>query len=392
MRLRCVSPNLPICRASFAYRATSPSQSFRSLSTYASSFVRHVSHPSSLHQLYISHANDPFLNLSIEHFLLTHTPPTSTTLFLYANRPSVIIGRNQNPWLESNLRALRSPSASLSGPANPPIDLVRRRSGGGAVFHDGGNINYSVLCPPAAFARDLHAAMLARALRRSNPRARVNERHDVVLDQGGLLPEPRRPPADDARTSAYEPGVPLKVSGSAYKITRTRALHHGTCLVASPNVGRISGLLRSPARPYVKARGVDSVRSPVGNAYTEAQSDAVAKFTKDVLDEFCTMHGLDMSLPQKLVSQKQASSLETFDRSVYGWLGGELAEVPEVCAGMEELKVRLVYLKLLSFAANEYQSRHHGSTLRLHNSPSQLIPRTPILDLGRRCRTIYHLR
>ncbi|PNH32867.1 hypothetical protein BJF96_g3933 [Verticillium dahliae] len=59
-------------------------------------------------QVYISRSSDPFLNLSIEHHLLQTTPSESTVLFLYTNRPSVVIGRNQNPWLELNLPLLHA--------------------------------------------------------------------------------------------------------------------------------------------------------------------------------------------------------------------------------------------------------------------------------------------
>ena len=88
--------------------------------------------------------------------------------------------------------------------------------------------------------------MVVRALHDLNIRGtpRVNERHDIVLD---------------VDSTAY------KISGSPYKLTRQRSLHHGTCLLSSPNLKNISDILKSPAEPYIKARGVDSVRSKVRN-------------------------------------------------------------------------------------------------------------------------------
>ena len=136
---------------------------------------------------YISTSRDPYLNLSIEHYLLQKSSPESAILFLYVNRPSIIIGRNQNPWLEVNLALLiesgERPETEPSGLR--VVDLVRRRSGGGTVFHDEGNINWSIICPSAKFTRDKHAEMVVRALRNCGiERARVNKRHDIVLDQG----------------------------------------------------------------------------------------------------------------------------------------------------------------------------------------------------------------
>lgn len=122
---------------------------------------RHLSSPV---QSYTSTSNDPYLNLSIEHHLLQKSTPETTIFFTYVNRPSIIIGRNQNPWLEVNL-ALLNPTRHTHDDASSPgaIDLVRRRSGGGTVFHDEGNVNWSIICPSANFTRDKHAEMVVRA-------------------------------------------------------------------------------------------------------------------------------------------------------------------------------------------------------------------------------------
>lgn len=224
-----------------------------------------AAHPSSKTQLYISHSRDPLINLSLEHRLLQTSHADSTILLLYANRPCVVFGRNQNPWIEADLDALGARG----------IQLVRRRSGGGTVFHDEGNVNFSVICPPAVFDRDRHAEMVVRALQKlGRPTTRVNERHDIVMD---VQVRDGSAAAPTTRT--------FKVSGSAYKLTRLRSLHHGTCLLRSPNLGRISALLRSPAEPFVQARGVDSVRSPVANVDVDPEA-----FRAAVVDEFKAMY------------------------------------------------------------------------------------------------------
>ncbi|KAL2117153.1 hypothetical protein VTJ04DRAFT_9321 [Mycothermus thermophilus] len=236
---------------------------------------QHLSRPL---QIYHSASTDPYINLSIEHHLLQRSPPDSTILFLYTNRPCIVIGRNQNPWLEVNLLALADglPSSSPNVPPSvSPISLVRRRSGGGAVFHDLGNANWSVICPPAIFTRDRHADMVAKALRErlGVPTAHVNGRHDIVID-------------DDADTHESSEKRTFKISGSAYKLTRTRALHHGTCLLSSPHLARIGRLLRSPAEGFLKARGVESVRSPIRNVGVDGE-----EFAQAVLAEFRAMYG-----------------------------------------------------------------------------------------------------
>ena len=342
MRLFFQSYRPTVCK-SFASAKYLTWQCCRQLSEQASKFSACVAQPSSKYQLYISQSNDPFLNLSIEHYLLQHTHPASTILFLYVNRPCIVIGRNQNPWLETNLGLLGVASKALArsdlpNSSSSPLEIVRRRSGGGTVFHDHGNVNFSVICPPESFTRDKHAEMVVRATRHMNPRARVNERHDIVLDTGLLLPQRERPHKSDTHRSAYEPSAPLKVSGSAYKLTRTRALHHGTCLVNSPNIGRISGLLRSPLAPFVMARGVESVKSAVGNVSTESGKSPIEDFKKNVVREFCRMYGVDQSVAQKLLDPSPGTNLRTFEGGIYGVPADDLGQIGKIKSGMEEMK------------------------------------------------------
>ncbi|KAE8448888.1 hypothetical protein EG329_008684 [Mollisiaceae sp. DMI_Dod_QoI] len=263
---------------------------YRPLLRRYSDFVRVASDPSNKSQVYISRSLDPYLNLSIEHYLLQKTPADSTILFLYTHRPCIVIGRNQNPWVEVNLGLLRHGQLK--------VDLVRRRSGGGTVFHDEGNVNYSVICPTPAFDRDKHARMVVRALRKLGvQKAKVNERHDIVMDKSV---------AGDERS--------FKVSGSAYKLTRLRSLHHGTCLLSSPNLPTISKYLRSPVKPFITARGVESVSSPIAN--TGVANEA---FEESVVSEFNSMYGSAESVmiddAEKDVSEitKGMEELESLD-------------------------------------------------------------------------------
>lgn len=294
-------------------------------------------------QSYISTSRDPYLNLSIEHHLLQKSSPESTILFLYTNRPCVVIGRNQNPWVEVNLPLLRA-SNGRDGQAPSGlghIDIVRRRSGGGTVFHDEGNVNWSVICPPAAFTRDKHAEMVVRALRGLGvDRTRINERHDIVLDQEATPSQNEVDPEDTHVTGYTSQSVsaprPLKVSGSAYKLTRARSLHHATCLLSSPNLGVIPQYLHSPARPYIKARGVESVSSPVANIGI-TQTD----FCTAVRQQFQHSYGGDLDaievgeeLFEEPAIQKGYQELRSVD-----WIYGQTPQF-ELSVGSISLKVR----------------------------------------------------
>ncbi|CAD6450274.1 b20a253f-497a-4685-9f55-bdb3defa68cb [Sclerotinia trifoliorum] len=260
-----------------------------SSSVSISKFVQEATNPINKSQIYISRTNDPFINLSIEHYLLQNTPADSTVLFLYTNERCVVIGRNQNPWKEVNLSLLKKSTIG-------DISLVRRRSGGGTVFHDSGNVNYCVICPTSQFHRDKHAEMVVRALHNLGvDRAMVNVRHDIVLRPRG---------SGDGGFRSF------KVSGSAYKLTKERALHHGTCLLASPNIANIFKYLRSPALRFITARGVESVSSSVSNANVKNKA-----FEDAVVEEFGKMYDLHEPII----------------------VGDNLKVVPEIAKGIEEL-------------------------------------------------------
>ena len=314
--------------------SVSPAFCRHSSSFPASQFAALASRSSARHQIYQSLSSDPYVNLSIEHFLLENAPPDSSILFLYIHRPCVVIGRNQNPWLETNLRALQNDRMSDIGSSNGQdgVLYVRRRSGGGAVFHDEGNLNYSVICPRLSFTRDKHAEMVVRALHRIGAtNTSVNGRHDIVMASQDEGPE----------------GKPLmrKISGSAFKLTSQRALHHGTCLLDSPNIRNLGSFLRSPARDYIKAKGVGSVRSPVGNV-SSIFADALAPFSmqeviSNIMDEFAQLYHVS---PDAVLRAQRAhineGELYVGDNWVVGTVGEpQASDEPDIKKGVNELRV-----------------------------------------------------
>ncbi|KAI1488970.1 hypothetical protein F5X96DRAFT_642884 [Biscogniauxia mediterranea] len=340
-----------------------------------------VSDPANLVQVYVSRLTDPYLNLSVEHFLLQRTPVESVVLLLYANRPCVVVGRNQNPWVEADLGLLREPGVlrrlrhSLSpsttttgedGRTNAENDddddsvlLVRRRSGGGAVFHDAGNANWAVIMPSGSFDRTRHAEMVVRALGGAGRGCRVNERHDIVID----VPSPPSPSSHSSTSPSSSPPSPpstpspstpsttptttstYKISGSAYKLTRQRALHHGTCLLASPHLGLVGRLLRSPAAPYVLARGVESVRSPVRNV----GSVGVGAFEDAVVAEFAAMYGPASGGGAVVVLGGGGGGNSVSE--------DEIRRIPEIMKGYEELKSpEWIYAQTPQFAFSTHAS------------------------------------
>jgi lipoyltransferase/lipoate-protein ligase len=213
--------------------------------------------PRGLKATVLSHSTNPYLNLALETHLFTTHPQTHILLF-YRNRPTVVIGRNQNPFSQVNL---------------PHVDFLRRFSGGGTVYHDLGNVNFSVRMPRQEFKRKLYAEMVVRAIERKNVmNCRVTDRGDIVMVSGD---------------SGY------KVSGSAYKISKDIAYHHGTMLLDS-NLNELRRALKIEKRIMIRDKGVDSIRAnhvanipfPGKNSLTKFQ-----EFAQVVKDEFEEMHG-----------------------------------------------------------------------------------------------------
>ncbi|TIA86663.1 hypothetical protein E3P99_03625 [Wallemia hederae] len=235
---------------------------------------------------YVSHSTDPWFNLAFEDWLFRTSSKPSHVLYLYRNSPSVIIGRNQNPWKEMDLKTL-----TMLG-----IPFVRRRSGGGTVFHDLGNTNYSVMMPQSVFNRRDNAQLVASALNQLRVPATVNERNDIVVDG-------------------------YKVSGSAFKLTSSRAYHHGTMLLDS-NIKTLSQALKNTNHSMI-TKGVASVRSPVKNIVEWQSSITHDTFVDAVIKRFEEHHKVDKKI---VVSDIDESVLKEKDGDQIRKLRDELQE------------------------------------------------------------------
>ncbi|SCU97251.1 LAME_0F19064g1_1 [Lachancea meyersii CBS 8951] len=184
-------------------------------------------------------SNNPYYNLAVEDYVFKNTPVVKGHTFLnerllfYVNGKCAVIGKNQTPWKELFLQNCKSKG----------YRYVRRLSGGGAVVHDLGNVNYSYLTSRDAFQREYFNQKIVGWLKEARPGTQfdLNERGDIHLDG-------------------------FKVSGSAFKIARGKSYHHGTMLVDS-DLASFRGLLKPAHIDNVSWSGgsVDSVRSRVKN-------------------------------------------------------------------------------------------------------------------------------
>ncbi|HLW57777.1 MAG TPA: hypothetical protein VKY27_10350 [Bacteriovoracaceae bacterium] len=173
----------------------------------------------------LSPFKNPFINLAIEDYFLRYSAHLPV-LLLYVNRPCVVLGRFQNPWIETNLKYL----------VENDIWLVRRQSGGGCVYHDEGNLNFSFITPDPMIDRMKHALLLKEAFSKADIHLEISSRHDLWLDQ-------------------------KKISGSAFKQTKMGSFHHGTFLVNS-DLDALEEALKHSLVPK-DSKSIASVRSKV---------------------------------------------------------------------------------------------------------------------------------
>ncbi|HOV64419.1 MAG TPA: lipoate--protein ligase [Spirochaetia bacterium] len=182
---------------------------------------------SQLRVLY-SETHDPWFNLATEDWIFKEMSTDSQVLFLWRNADTVVIGRYQNPWTECNLEAMERDG----------VKLARRQSGGGAVFHDLGNTNFTFLSPKDSYSKERNFSIIVRALASLGIQAEVSGRNDILVDG-------------------------RKVSGSAFKLSQDRAFHHGTLLIDT-DLNRLSGYL-TPHPKKLSSKGINSVKSRVAN-------------------------------------------------------------------------------------------------------------------------------
>lgn len=190
--------------------------------------------------VYKSVSNDPYANLALEDWMYENLNLLSneTALLLWRNEPTVVIGRHQNPWKECNLELMKS-----SG-----INLVRRKSGGGTVYHDLGNINCTFFTSRSSYNRKKNLDFLARFLgKKYDFDVSLNQRDDLILN------------------SKY------KISGTAAKLGLKQAYHHCT-LLCKVNTARLNEVLH-PSYSGIFSNATRSVRSEIKNLFEDSTYD-----------------------------------------------------------------------------------------------------------------------
>ena len=176
----------------------------------------------------ITKSTDPYHNLALEEALLNSVGEGECILYLWQNARTVVIGRNQCAYAECRIDRLERDGGSLA----------RRLSGGGAVYHDLGNLNFTFITDPEGFDKARQNRVILSAVRRSGIDASISGRNDLTVDG-------------------------RKFSGHAYYKSGKACYHHGTLMLDVDKDALSEYLSVSPLK--LRSKGVGSVRSRIIN-------------------------------------------------------------------------------------------------------------------------------
>ena len=204
--------------------------------------------------LYRSLSHDPWVNLALEEYFMQQVQPEETILYLWQNDNTVVIGRNQNAWKECRHLELEREGGKLA----------RRLSGGGAVYHDLGNLNFSFIMNMKHYDLSKQLNVVLQALRSLGMKAEFSGRNDLLIDG-------------------------RKFSGNSYYFCKNNALHHGTILINS-DLSKLSHYLQVSSEKII-SKGIDSVQARVVNLSQISESLTISAVVQSMEESFGKMYG-----------------------------------------------------------------------------------------------------
>ena len=227
----------------------------------------------------------PCANLALEKFLTFCPQKEEVILFLWQNKKTVVIGRNQNAWNECNVEKLRADEGTL----------VRRLSGGGAVFHDLGNLNFSFLARREDYDVSRQLDVILEAVRMLGIDAGKSGRNDLTV-RG------------------------QKFSGNAFYESGDHACHHGTLMVDVDK--ELLGRYLNVSEDKLKSKAVSSVRSRVVNLKTLNESVTIDKLAETMAAAFGKVYRETVTLFEKERLDAEQVSSDTAFFASWDWTFG----------------------------------------------------------------------
>ncbi len=262
----------------------------------------------------------------------------------------MVIGRNQNPWSECNLAKMK----------DDQVTLARRTTGGGAVFHDMGNTNFTFLSPKESYSRENNIQIIFDALKRFGIKGEASGRNDLLI-----------PFADG----------PRKFSGSAYREKKDRAFHHGTLLLHA-DLTRLGNYL-TPNPKKLQAKGKESVRARVANLNEVSPDLRHEEIVEEMIKSFENFYGAKADtefLSMKTLQENEELKTQFESLSSWNWLYGNTLEFSHkmdeyLSLGFFDIHFKVeegVIVDLQIFSDCLYPALIEALTLALKNKPYKL--------------------
>lgn len=236
--------------------------------------------------LYYSPSLDIYHHLATEQSLLAAALPDTRILYLWQSDRAVVIGKNQNIWMACNCNVLKK------------HDLVpaRRFSGGGAVYHDCGNLNYSFICPKNAYIPRNHFTILIDALKPWGISAYLNDTHALCVEN-------------------------KKISGNAFCIKKDHVLHHGTLLIDTDTT--LFSSLFEPSFDHITGNGVQSTIAEVINCRNINPTLSLSSLIDSVCESFYRFYGNHTFRSPVLPDIDQSSFSSYYKKlTTFSWIFG----------------------------------------------------------------------
>lgn len=236
-------------------------------------------------------STDPHYNMAFDEFCLESLPLEEPVFYLWQNRPSVIIGLNQNAYGEVNLEYLKEHG----------ITLARRVTGGGAVYHDLQNLNYTIVGKSSDLERDYprYTTYIAEALRSLGVKAEVSGRNDILIEG-------------------------RKVSGYAKRVWKDRLMVHGT-LMWDVDLEELTQAL-SVDGSKLSSAGIASVRSKVTNLREHLPHLASVGELKSCLEDILSRNHQDAEYTLTEAQKASVEELAKIRFSTWDWNYGHSLE------------------------------------------------------------------
>lgn len=232
----------------------------------------------------------PHENIGYEEWLIKNAKKGQVVLYLWQNEGTIVIGRNQNPWLECDVKKIKEDQ----------IHLIRRLSGGGAVFHDLGNLNFTFIAEDDVYDVEKQFNVIIKALKKFGVNAHFSGKNDLIVDD-------------------------KKISGNAFVSDNGFSFQHGTLLIDVDHDAMSKYL--TPSKVKLNSKGITSVRSRTINLKEIVPSVSLKDIKTAIFDSFIEEYDYDSINVSSSIIKDTEESKKFMDES---WNLGETPDFDQI--------------------------------------------------------------